>query len=586
MKQRQQRPFIDHLDGHSSAASPMGTPLVEQIELDTLRVHSGPGIEGGDNVEVSKHPLSPASSMPITEDDSTAVEDAFQEHFVKIDYDGNTKFSLKKLWRFVGPGLLVSQALLDPGNIESDISQADTSGYQLLWLLLVAHIVCIFVQSLAARLGVITGRHLAQHIRLQYPRPFATALWVLSELAIIGADIQEVIGTAIALHILTSMPIWAGVVITAVDSFLFLYIQRLGVRATELVFGLLVSTLAVCFWIEMVLIKPDAKELIRGMVIPRIPQGSVVQAVGIVGCVLMPHNLYLHSALVGSRKLDRRPEAREGAIREAMRYFRIETSISLIYAYLINMAVVVVFCKAFDVLRAAGTPYVASLADGATVLSSVLGHGSKYVYAVGLLAIGQSTTMSGTLSGQYVTEGFWNMAVKPWQRVLITRGISLVPALTVALAATAHMDLLSEIINVLQAVVLSFTIIPLLKLQATVEVVGPEFVFGRVARGAAAGLTLAIVALNAYLVVSVISLDSAGMYVAMVAVLLVYIAVLSYTALFPLRCTWRQRAWVDLAPVYIRVLFGRSAVGYTPAPAAAADNAGEPGQDAQVPYYR
>ncbi|KAJ1999547.1 hypothetical protein GGI04_004529, partial [Coemansia thaxteri] len=531
MKQRQQRPFIDHLDGHSSAASPMGTPLVEQIELDTLRVHSGPGIEGGDNVEVSKHPLSPASSMPITEDDSTAVEDAFQEHFVKIDYDGNTKFSLKKLWRFVGPGLLVSQALLDPGNIESDISQADTSGYQLLWLLLVAHIVCIFVQSLAARLGVITGRHLAQHIRLQYPRPFATALWVLSELAIIGADIQEVIGTAIALHILTSMPIWAGVVITAVDSFLFLYIQRLGVRATELVFGLLVSTLAVCFWIEMVLIKPDAKELIRGMVIPRIPQGSVVQAVGIVGCVLMPHNLYLHSALVGSRKLDRRPEAREGAIREAMRYFRIETSISLIYAYLINMAVVVVFCKAFDVLRAAGTPYVASLADGATVLSSVLGHGSKYVYAVGLLAIGQSTTMSGTLSGQYVTEGFWNMAVKPWQRVLITRGISLVPALTVALAATAHMDLLSEIINVLQAVVLSFTIIPLLKLQATVEVVGPEFVFGRVARGAAAGLTLAIVALNAYLVVSVISLDSAGMYVAMVAVLLVYIAVLSYTAL-------------------------------------------------------
>ncbi|KAI9506671.1 NRAMP family, partial [Coemansia spiralis] len=384
-------------------------------------------------------------------------------------------FSLKKLWQFVGPGLLVSQALLDPGNIESDISQADTSGYQLLWLLLLAHIMCIFVQCLAARLGVITGRHLAQHIRMQYPWPYAVVFWLLSELAIIGADIQEVVGTATALHILTRIPLWAGVVITAVDSFLFLYVQKLGVRVTELVFGLLITTLAVCFWVEMVLIKPDVKQMFKGMFVPLIPQGSVVQAVGIIGCVLMPHNLYLHSALVGSRKLERCTETREGAIREAMRYFRIETSISLIYAYLINMAVVVVFCKAFIILRESGTPYVASLADGATILSNVLGSGSKYVYAIGLLAIGQSTTMSGTLSGQYVTEGFWNMPVKPWQRVVITRAISLVPALVVALTAAAHMDLLSEIINVIQAIVLSFTIIPLLKLQAHAEVVGHEF---------------------------------------------------------------------------------------------------------------
>ncbi|KAJ2114702.1 hypothetical protein IW146_002874 [Coemansia sp. RSA 922] len=567
MKQQQRRPFITRSDGDGDGTnpttSPLGSPTMEHIELDTLDVRP----KEGNDPDMAKYPLSGNDSEVVLDDDSTAVEDAFQEHYVKIDYEGGSGFSLKKLWRFVGPGLLVSQALLDPGNIESDISQADTSGYKLLWLLLVAHIICIFVQSLAARLGVISGRHLAQHIRLQYPRPFATVMWLLSELAIIGADIQEVIGTATALHILTSMPIWAGVVITAVDSFLFLYIQRLGVRVTELVFGLMVTILAVCFWVEMIMIKPDAKELIKGMVIPRIPQGSIVQAVGIIGCVLMPHNLYLHSALVGSRKLDRRPEARVGAIREAMRYFRIETSISLMYAYLINMAVVVVFCKAFDVLRASGTPYVASLADGATVLSTVLGRGSKYVYAVGLLAIGQSTTMSGTLAGQYVTEGFWNMAVKPWQRVLITRGVSLVPALIVALSASSHMDLLSEIINVIQAVVLSFTIIPLLKLQATVEVVGPEFVFGRVARGAAAMLTLAIVALNAYMVVSVIPLHSPGMYVAMVAVLLVYLGVLSYTALFPLRCTWRQQAWIDWAPSYIRLLFARRSVsGYSPPP--------------------
>ncbi|KAJ2708345.1 hypothetical protein H4R19_004790, partial [Coemansia spiralis] len=472
---------------------------------------------------------------------------------------GGSWFSLKKMWRFMGPGLLVSQALLDPGNIESDISQADTSGYQLLWLLLVAHIVCIVVQSLAARVGVITGKHLAQLIRQQYPAPFAVAFWLLSELAIIGADIQEVIGTATALHILTTIPIWAGVIITAVDSFLFLYVQRLGVRVTELVFGLMITTLAVCFWVEMVLIKPPAKDMFKGMFVPRIPSGSVVQAVGIVGCVLMPHNLYLHSALVGSRKLDRRDSTREGAIREAMRYFRIETSVSLFYAYLINMSVVVVFCKAFEIMRAEGVPYVASLAEGATVLSHVLGGGSKYVYAVGLLAIGQSTTMTGTLSGQYVTEGFWNIPVKPWQRVLITRAISLVPALAVALAAGAHIDLLSEIINVVQAVVLSFTIIPLLKLQAQAEIVGPEFAFGRAGRAAAAALTVAIIALNAYMAVSVIPLHSAGMYVAMVAVIAVYVLALSYTALFPLRCARDRRVLADRLPPAVRRLFGRAA---------------------------
>ncbi|KAJ2655996.1 hypothetical protein IWW48_005237 [Coemansia sp. RSA 1200] len=499
-----------------------------------------------------------STSREIALDDaSTAVEDIFQNHYVKIEYS-ETRFSLKKLWSFVGPGLLVSQALLDPGNIESDISQADVSGYKLLWLLLLAHIICIFVQSLAARLGVITGRHLAQHIRMQYPRPFATVFWLLAELAIIGADIQEVVGTATALHILTSIPIWAGVVITAVDSFLFLYVQKLGVRITELVFGLLITTLAVCFFVEMVMIKPDAKEMFKGMFVPLIPQGTVVQAVGIVGCVLMPHNLFLHSALVGSRKLDRRAENREGAIREAMRYFRVETSISLMYAYVINMSVVVVFCKAFEMLRASGTPYKASLADGASVLSNVLGAGSKYVYAIGLLAIGQSTTMSGTLSGQYVTEGFWNMPVKPWQRVVITRAISLVPALIVALTAAEHMDLLSEIINVIQAVVLSFTIIPLLKLQAYAEVVGPEFAFGRISKSVVAVLTLAIITLNAYMIVSVIPLDSAGMYVALVAVVAVYALVVSYTAAFPLRCVWADRALVDRAPMFVRWLFGRS----------------------------
>ncbi|KAJ1895239.1 hypothetical protein LPJ66_004707 [Kickxella alabastrina] len=540
------------------------TPISEYIEMDTL-IKQSPSKPTHRKSSTSLTASSPSISATRSSQDDT-LTDVFQEHHqhIKIEYnsDKSGKFSIKKLWQFIGPGLLVSQALLDPGNIESDISQADTSGYKLLWLLLLAHIICIFVQCLAARLGVITGRHLAQHIKAQYPLVFAVMFWAISELAIIGADIQEVIGTATALQILTGLPIWAGVVITAVDSFLFLYIQRFGVRVMELVFGLLVTVLAVCFWVEMFMIKPDAREVIKGMFIPRIPKGAVVQAVGIIGCVLMPHNLYLHSALVGSRKLDRREVSREGAVREAMRYFRIETSISLGYAYLINMSVVVVFCKAFEVLRMQGnTQYVASLADGASVLSSVLGSGSKYIYAVGLLAIGQSTTMSGTLSGQYVTEGFWDMRIKPWQRVLVTRSISLIPALLVAVLASSHMDMLSEIINVIQAVVLSFTIIPLLKFQAHAGIVGKEFVFGRVARVAAVVLTLAICALNAYMVASVIPLRSPGMYVALVATVLVYLGVLAYTAAFPLRCAWGEGALVDMAPGPVRWMFGRVSFG-------------------------
>ncbi|KAJ2666521.1 hypothetical protein IW148_000748 [Coemansia sp. RSA 1199] len=209
------------------------------------------------------------------------------------------------------------------------------------------------------------------------------------------------------------------------------------------------------------------------------------------------------------------------------------------------MAVVVVFCKAFELMRAEGVTYVASLAKGANVLSHVLGNGSKYVYAVGLLAIGQSTTMTSTLSRQYVTKGFWNMPVKPWQRVLVTCSISLVPALIMALTAAAHIDLLSEIINVIQAFVLSFMIIPLLKLQDHTEVMGPEFAFGHVACILAAALTLAIVTLNVYMVASIILLDLPSMYIALCAVVIVYILVLSYTAAFLLRCVWSRHMVVN-----------------------------------------
>lgn len=495
-----------------------------------------------------------------TGDNQTLVEESRHRVAIKYEAESSKKFSLRKLWRFVGPGLLVSQALLDPGNIESDISQAESARCQLLWLLLVSHVVCVGIQMLAARLGIVTGRHLAQHVRQQYPLGMAAVFWALGEIAIIGADLQEVVGTATALRILTGMPMWAGVLITAIDSFVFLYVQRFGVRVTEAVFGVLTTVLAVCFWVEMGMIKPDGREVMKGMVIPRIPQGTAVQAVGIVGCVLMPHNLYLHSALVGSRKLDSREEAQEGASREALKYFGIETAVSLTYAYTINMAVVVVFSTAFTRIAAAGGEVPrASLEEGATVLAQVLGRGSKYVYAVGLLAIGQATTMTGTLSGQYVTEGYWNLALRPWQRVVVTRAISLVPALAVAIAASKYMDQLSEAINVIQAIVLSFTLVPLLRLLAHPEVMGPKFAFGRTTAIASTVLALAIVTLNAYMFSSVIPLDTAATCAGMAMAVIVYALAVAYVAVFPLRAAWSHTTLVDrAAPEWVgRYLFGR-----------------------------
>ncbi|ORX68698.1 Nramp-domain-containing protein [Linderina pennispora] len=423
----------------------------------------------------------------VLDDGSTANEDLYKNYHIKVDYNSEqTRFSFRKLLKFVGPGLLISQALLDPGNIESDISQAEVTGYKLLWLLLVAHVLCMFVQSMAARLGVVTGKHLAQHIKQQYPRWYRIIFWALSRIGDYRRRCAGGGGHSNGVPHSYGHP--------DLGRFLFLYIQRFGVRVTEMLFGLLITTLAVCFWIEMIMVKPDAKEVVKGMFIPRIPHGAAVQAVGVIGCVLMPHNLYLHSALVGTRKLDRSEASRVGAIREAMTYFRVEVVFSLIYAFLINMAVGGRVCQ--------GNSH-----DGR--------QGSWLCLRRGVLAIGQSTTMAGTMAGQYVTEGFWNIPVKPWQRVIVTRAISLVPALAVGIAATNHMDMLSEIINVIQSVVMSVTIIPLLKLQMYPEVMGKEFAFAHYIKAASFALVTAIIVLNAYMIVSVIPLDSAGMYVAL-----------------------------------------------------------------------
>lgn len=264
--------------------------------------------------------------------------------------------------------ILRSIAYLDPGNLESDLQAGAVAGYSLLWLLFWAHLIgksrvasnerlngtksnpflSIFPQGLvfqllSARLGTVTGRHLAQLIRQSYSRRMTVLLWGFAQCAIVGADIMEIIGTAIALHILLRLPLWAGVLMTAIDTFTFMMIQRYGMRKMEAFFLVLILVMTTCFWVEMVASQPEVPQILKGIAVPVVPRGAVVQAVGMLGAVVMPHNMFLHSALVGSRDLGPNPSVSKR--KEANFYFGIESGLALFLSFLVNLAIVVVFAQ-------------------------------------------------------------------------------------------------------------------------------------------------------------------------------------------------------------------------------------------------
>ncbi|CAG8635349.1 12172_t:CDS:2 [Acaulospora morrowiae] len=348
------------------------------------------------------------------------------------------KFSWSKLWKYTGPGFLMSIAYLDPGNLEADLQIGAVAGYSLLWILLYAHIAGLLIQCLAARIGTVSGQHLAQLIRGHYPRHISIILWLITEVAIIGSDIQEIVGTAIALRIILKIPLWLGTMLTALDTFAFMLLQNYGMRKLEAFFMALIATMAVCFWVEMFLSGVDVKEIAMGILIPYVPHRAIIQVVAMVGAVIMPHNLYLHSALVMTRKTD---PSSVSKLKEANFYFAIESGIALLASYLINMAIVVVFAQVF--YSPNENKPLPGLYDAGNVLSNTLGYASKYLWAFGLLAAGQSSTMAGTLAGQYVIEGFFGKVLsKQWYRNAITRGIALVPSMLVAVYASlsSHCD--------------------------------------------------------------------------------------------------------------------------------------------------
>ncbi|KDP41655.1 hypothetical protein JCGZ_16062 [Jatropha curcas] len=421
-------------------------------------------------------------------------------------------FSWKKLWLFTGPGFLMSIAFLDPGNLEGDLQAGAIAGYSLLWLLMWATVMGLLIQMLSARVGVATGRHLAELCREEYPNWARLILWFMAEVALIGADIQEVIGSAIALHILSNgvLPLWAGVVITALDCFMFLFLENYGVRKLEAVFAVLIATMAVSFAWMFGDTKPNGKELLAGILIPRLGSKTIRQAVGVVGCVIMPHNVFLHSALVQSRKIDRQ---KKGRVQEALNYYLIESSVALLVSFMINLFVTTVFAKGFYGTQQANS---IGLVNAGQYLQEKYGGGVfpiLYIWGIGLLAAGQSSTITGTYAGQFIMGGFLNLRLKKWLRALITRSCAIVPTMIVAIVfntSEASLDILNEWLNVLQSIQIPFALIPLLTLVAKEQVMG-VFRIGHVLERLAWTVAILVILINGYLLLDFFASEVKGL---------------------------------------------------------------------------
>lgn len=416
------------------------------------------------------------------------------------DFNSTPPFSWKKLWLFTGPGFLMSIAFLDPGNLEGDLQAGAIAGYSLLWLLMWATGMGLLIQLLSARVGVATGRHLSELCREEYPTWAGLLLWFMAEIALIGADIQEVIGSAIAIQILSNgiLPLWAGVVITASDCFMFLLLENYGVRNLEAVFAVLISTMGLSFAWMFADAQPSGKELLIGLLVPKLSSRTIRQAVGVVGCVIMPHNVFLHSALVQSRKIDPK---KKGRVQEAINYYTIESSAALFVSFMINLFVTTVFAKGFYGTKQADG---IGLVNAGQYLEQKYGGGFMpvlYIWGIGLLAAGQSSTITGTYAGQFIMGGFLNLRLKKWLRALITRSCAIVPTMIVALVfnkSEASLDVLNEWLNVLQSIQIPFALIPLLTLVSKEEVMG-VFKIGPTLERIAWSVAALVMVINGYL---------------------------------------------------------------------------------------
>ena len=394
---------------------------------------------------------------------------------------------------FAGPGFLVAVGYMDPGNWATDLAGGSAFGYALLSVILLSNLMAMLLQALSARLGIAAGMDLAQACRAQYSRPVALVLWALCETAIIACDLAEVLGTAIALKLLFGLPLPWGVVLTALDVFLILGLQRFGFRKLEAFVVALLVIISTCFAFELILSQPAMPGMLRGLVpTPEIvtDPAKLYIAIGILGATVMPHNLYLHSSIVQTRAFERNDEGRRSAIKWAT----VDSTVALGLAFFINAAILILAASTFHV---AGRTDVAEIDEAYRLLAPMLGAGlASTMFAVALLAAGQNSTVTGTLAGQIVMEGFLRLKLPFWVRRIITRGLAIVPAVFVVAAAgdrgATQLLILSQVILSLQ---LPFAVVPLVRFTGDAALMGP-FASPAWLRALAWAIAAVIIALN------------------------------------------------------------------------------------------
>ena len=408
----------------------------------------------------------------------------------------------KKMLAYAGPGYLVSVGYMDPGNWATDLAGGAKFGYSLLSIILLSNLMAILLQALCVKLGVATGRDLAQACRDNFSKPVSFCLWVLCEIAISACDLAELVGSAIALQLLFNIPLAVGVCITALDVFMVLFLQNKGFRYIEALVITIIAVVGGCFVAELIFAKPDLGGILGGY----IPQVEVVRnpealyiAIGILGATVMPHNLYLHSSIVQTRNWEDTPEKKW----EAIKFGTIDSTIALSLALFINSAILILAAAVFHF---SGKQDVAEIQDAYKLLSPMLGVApASAIFAIALLASGQNSTLTATMAGQIVMEGFLHLRVKPWLRRLLTRLVAIVPALLTIIwfgeGSTTSMLILSQVILSLQ---LSFAVIPLIMFTSDRRLMG-EFVNPTWLKVLACAVATIIVGLNGWLLIQTFS---------------------------------------------------------------------------------
>jgi manganese transport protein len=376
------------------------------------------------------------------------------------------KTRFRTLLAFIGPAYLVSVGYMDPGNWATDIAGGSMFGYTLIWVLLMSNWVAILLQSLAAKLGIVKGWDLAQASRQQYPSWINVPLYVLAEIAIAATDLAEIIGMAIGLNLLFDLPLMYGVLITVLDTFLLLFLINKGIRKIELFIVSLVSIIGLSFLMEMFIVKPDLNALAVGFIPSSLSGEALYIAIGIIGATIMPHNLYLHSSLVQTRKIKRD----DAGIKSAIKFNFFDSAIALNAAFFVNAAILILAAAAF---HKNGFNEVADITDAHELLQGIFGNLAPTLFAIALIAAGQSSTITGTLAGQIVMEGYLNLRISPWIRRLVTRVIAVAPAVfTIAYFGEQKIGELLIFSQVILSLQLGFAVIPLIHFTSSKKLMG------------------------------------------------------------------------------------------------------------------